>query len=319
MKTKSKPLVRGTRVNYFNHTYGTVNGRSKSGLKIASGLMSAVIVFGGIGVGATKLLEQDHKKPASSLQRQSVTVDTSKKAGEADQLKNASTKAREDEQLAKQIKSKLRDVPGGQKWSVYVRDLKSDRMASVNADDVRAATGFGNLFAALPLEAKTPSERWTYKIGTQTIAGCIQTLISSNDKNCEQSLSRYYDAKNADNVLNGLGFKKTTVSGKEKKTTAREAGDLLYRLQNSQLLSDKARRAVFDGLYGQKNRDGLAKDCNSPECFVANVVSEDNDARHDAAIITSGDTQYVVVIMTNGASWSQIANVSKDIFQMFKP
>lgn len=320
MKTKSKSLVRGKRVNYFNHDYGVVNGRSKSGLKVISGLMSAVIVLGGLGVGVTKVIDHTQsKKSVASLQRESVTGDVDKKSGQADQLKSATTKAREDEALAKEIKNKLKNVPGGQKWSVYVRDLNSDRMASINADDTREAAGFGNLMMTLPLESKTSSERWGYKAGRQTISNAVQSMINKNDKDSAQSLTSYVDMKNADSLLNGQGFKKTTIQDKTKKTTAREMGDLLYRLQNSQLLSDKARRVVFDGLYGQQQRDGLPKACVTPECLTANVTSEDNGARHDAAIITSGDTKYVVVIMTNSGSWSQIADVSKDIFQMFKP
>lgn len=279
-----------------------------------------MVVLGGLGAGVNAALNYQQNKAQPAFQREgTVAVETQKPAEESsEKLKSAATKAREDEQLAKQVKSKLKNVPGGQKWSVYVRDLNSDRMASINADSEVNAAGLSNLFLVAPLEAKMPSNKWTYKAGKQTIGGCVEQMIKANDANCIQTLKQYTNMKSADDVNKSLGFKKTTISGKDTETTAREAGDLLYRLQTGQVLSDKARRTVFDGLYTQKSREGIPAGCDQ-KCLVANITGEANGVRSDAAIVTTGSSKYVVVIVANGASWSQIADVAASIRLTMQP
>lgn len=321
MKNKFSPLRRAKAVYYFEHRNGVLESKPKSATHTQkfSGVLVALFIFGGTGVAAKQLLDyrQERMSPSASLQRQSTPVDTSQKASEEDKLKDANKKAREDEQLAKNVKSKLKNVPGAQKWSVYIRDVKSDRMASINADNTFEATNLSNLFMTIPLEAKLDSASWNYRAGKSTVAKCVQLMISSSDATCSQSVSQYADLKNSEGVLNGASFKKTTLKDKQQ-TTARETGELLYRLQSSQLLSDKARRIVFDGLYGQKMREGIPAGCDQ-KCLIANIAGESKTVRHDAAIVTTGDSQYVVVIMTNGGSWSQIADVASFVHQELKP
>lgn len=320
MKIKITALRRNKRVYYFNNNYGVLRN-STLRYHLASGAMVVVFAFGMVKVGSAAYANysQGKKKAPVTYQRQTAEVDTSKKSDESsDKLKNAPTKAREDEQLAKDIKSKLKNVPGGQKWSVYVRDMNSDRMASIGADETREAAGLGNLFMTMPLEAKLPSKSWGYKAGQQTVANCVQSMISSNDSGCISAVSKYANLKNANSVLSGLGFKKTNVTPKEQQTTARETGDLLFRLQSSQVLSDKARRVVFDGLYGNKMREGIPAGCDQ-SCLVANITGENGSVRHDAGIVTVGQAKYVVVVMTQGASWSQIADVAAHIRTTLQP
>ncbi len=314
MKIKFSSLRSGKKVYYYKHEHGVLKTKAKKNRYQAfSGAMVALFIVGGVGVLTMEALEyrQERIGSTASLQRQATPIDTTKKAGEEDKLKAANTKAKEDEQLAKKVKAKLKNVPGGQKWSVYIRDVKSDRMASINADNTFESASLSNLFLTLPLESKLPSANWGYKAGSSTVAKCVQSMISSADGTCVQLLNQYADVKNSEGVLSGAGFKKTTLKDKQQ-TTARETGDLLFRLQNSQLLSDKARRAVFDGLYSQNMREGIPAGCDD-KCLVANITGENKSVRHDAAIVTSGESKYVVVIMTNGGSWSQIADVAKEI------
>jgi beta-lactamase class A len=318
VKIKVLPHKRDTRVVYFEHRHGVVQAKKKSVVRTMSGLMTVLVVFGGIGVGFTQYekWQQNHTTAVSS-QREDISVDTTKTT-EADDLKKAPTKAREDELLAKEIKSKLKNIPGGQKWSVYVRDLNSDRMANVNSDQTYDAVSLANIFTVAALENKVPTSNWGYTGGSQSLTKCVQEMISKKDSSCAKTVAQYADYKNIDSINESLGFKKTTVTDKKKETTARETGELLSRLQNSQVLSDKARRIVFDGLYGQKTRDGIPASCTD-KCLIANIAGENKNVRHDAAIVTSGKSKYVVVVMTSGGSWSQIAEVGSTVRLALQP
>lgn len=319
MKNKITALARKNRVYYFNTRHGVLQKKVTSWYHLASGMMVLVLAFGVFKVGAIAFDQYNQNRQKAPLSYERAQDAHQQSDSESDEkLKDVPTKAREDEQLAKDIKDKLKNVPEGHKWSIYVRDLNSDRMASIDADDKREAEGVGNLFSAIALESKTPSYRWTYWAGGSTVQDCMQAMISFNDKDCERSLRWYMDLENANAAIKGHGFEKTNVTPDIKETTARELGDLLFRLQNSQVLSDKARRVVFDGLYGSHMREGIAADCNE-DCLVANVAGENDAVRNDAAVVTVGDTKYVVVIMTPGASWNQIADVAAHIKTTLQP
>lgn len=321
MKIKINPFKDGKKVYYFDHRYGVLQDKGRLKYKIFSSLITALFIFGGTGFAVSKFADySQHKQATAALQRQSVQVDTNQKDEEPNKLKDAVPKAREDEQLAKQIKDKLKNVPGGQKWSVYVRDVKSDRMASINADDSFEAANLSNLFMVAPLEAKIPAANWAHRGGKQTLTKCVEAMINSSDLDCAQSVSRSADIKNAHAVNSSLGFKKTHMNEKEQKTTPRETGDLLFRLQKGQIVSDKARRIVFDGLYGQKMREGIPAGCVEPQCLIANIAADSKGVKHDAAILTTDKAQFVVVIMSNnGASWSQMSDVSAAIRLAMQP
>lgn len=111
---------------------------------------------------------------------------------------------------------------------------------------------------------------------------------------------------------------KTSLTAKEQKTTAHDVGELLFRLQDGKVLSDKARRIVFDGLYGHKLREGIPAGCDQ-SCLVANITAESKNIRHDASIVTAGDSKYVLVVMTKDASWSQIADFASAIRSELQP
>lgn len=319
MKISLKALKRTKKVYYYNRA-GVLDKKVTSKVRAASSLAVAVFMIAGVGSISKYAISyvQDNRQ-AAGVQRQAVAIDTTKKSEEEDKLKNAEKKAREDEELSKAIKSKLKNIPGGQKWSVYVRDVNSDRMANVNSDSLMDAAGFENLLVTVPLESKQPADKWNYRAGKSTIVKCVEEMIRSSDDTCEQSIDKYADLKNAESVLSGHGLKKTVLNSKEKKTTAREMGELLFNLQNGQTLGDKARRAVFDGLYSHNNREGIPSACNHNNCLVANITGETEGFRHDAAIVTAGSSKFVIVIMTQGASWSQMTDLSSMIRSEVQP
>lgn len=320
MKTKIRPLRRGKKVYYFKHHNGVLENKKHARLQAISGTLVALFIVGGVGALSLQVLEMRQENAASNaLQRQAAPIDTSQKASEEDKLKNADKKAREDEQLAKKVLTKLKNVPGGQDWSVYIRDVKSDRMVNINADEQREAASLSNLLITAPLESKFPSEKWRYRAGNTTVAKCVEALISAKDESwCRRSIDRYADVDNATSILKGFGLKDTKLSATEEKTSARDMGELLFNLQNSGVLSDKARRAVFDGLYGHSMREGIPAGCDQ-SCLVANITAENENVRHDAAVVTAGESQYVLVIMTKDASWSQISDVAFDIRLELQP
>ncbi len=221
--------------------------------------------------------------------------------------------ATEDKGLADTIQKKLDTMPKNTQWSVSVRDLKSERMANVNADTSTEAASLFKLFLLPSLEKKLSADNWKVKLGGKTTAACVEAMIKVSDNDCAVAVGGYINWKSIDDYNRGLGFTATTVNSKTvQTTTSREVSQMLYRLQNSQILSDKARRIVFDALYEQKYRSGIPAGCGQ-ECLVGNKTGENGPVKHDAAVVTHGASQYIVVIMSTNASWAQVADVAHTV------
>lgn len=313
MKSK-KRSIRGPRIQYFRYGVGVVNAKT-SRLKVgAASVMSitllATSIYGGLHmyrVNQVALREnqqsQHEQKPEQSQTEQ----------------RESAKKAYEDEGLAKIINKKVKEMPRGTKWSVSVRDLKTERMANVNADDMREAASLYKLFLFAPLDAKLSAKDWKGHVKGKSIESCAELMLKISDNDCAVALGNYASWKSIDTVNHSYGFKKTQLNSAEsQKTTAREVSELMYRLQNSQMLSDKARRIFFDGLYRQKLREGIPTGCG-PLCLVGNKTGELNNVRHDAAVVTHGEAKYIIVIMSEGGTWQQIADIARVVDQAMLP
>jgi beta-lactamase class A len=209
-------------------------------------------------------------------------------------------------------------MPKNQKWSVFIRDLNSERMVSINADDRMQSASLYKLFLLPPLENKLPAKNWNSRLGAHTINDCVTAMIRVSDNLCGEAVGNYVGWQYIDKYNQNVGFTKTKIGSSAQQTTAREVGDLIYRLQNAQILSDKARRLIFDGLYGQKLRMGIPTGCGE-ECLVGNKTGEDGPVKHDVAVVTHNSAKYVVVIMSENASWSDVASVAHTVDQALLP
>lgn len=236
-----------------------------------------------------------------------------------EQIDQKSLQAKEDTSLVKTIQEEVDQMPEGSEWEVSLRDLKSGRMANVNSDTSMQAASIYKLFLLAPLEKKINADNWRSVIGKTSINDCVMAMIKVSDNDCPQSLANYINWKNIDPHNQTLGFKNTKINSKDgQTTTARDVSEMMYRLQNSQILSDKARRLVFDALYEQKSRSGIPAGCGS-ECLVGNKTGDLDGYRHDAAVVTHGSSKYVLVIMTKNATWGQIADLAGTIDREMLP
>lgn len=313
MKSKSR-AIKGPKVHYFKHDLGVVNAK-RSRLKIGVSLCMS-LTFVAVGSYSAITLK------ATSLAQRASDIARAEQKPEEKQPKQqeTSTRAREDEALAKEIQKKLREMPKGTNWSVSVRDLNSERMANVRADEIMDSASLYKLFLFAPLDRKLETtSSWTSRLSGQQIENCAELMIKVSDNGCAVKIGNYVKWDNIDALNRSHGFTKTKLnSATSQQTTSREVADLLFRLQNSQILSDKARRVFFDGMYRQKLREGIPKGCG-PECLVGNKTGELGGIRHDAAIVRHDKAHYVVVIMSEGGTWQNIADVAHSVDQMMLP
>ncbi len=218
------------------------------------------------------------------------------------------------EALTELIREKLDDFPKDQKWSVFLYDFKDGNSVEINPNMVLPAASLYKLFLLEALESKLPYDKWAYTWTSDwtNISQCVEEMLQKSDSPCAETLSNYIGW----GVVNGLnrknGFVHTSISGTDGRvTTVSDVGELLIRLQKGQILSDNARRFVFDTLYQQINNEGISKGCK--DCRVADKIGEMNGVANDAGIITHGSRSYALVIMSEGGSLKQITELTKMI------
>ncbi len=137
-------------------------------------------------------------------------------------------------------------------------------------------------------------------------------MLRVSDNACGQAIGGLINWSYADTFNESIGFSKTKISdGKGGKTTAREVGELFVSLRKGEILTDKARRQVFDSLYGQKHASGIPAGCS--ECRVANKTGDVNGFVLDGGVITHGKDSYVLIVMSKGGSFAQIAEVTRSV------
>lgn len=308
---RNKKLFAGPKVRYFEHSAGVVNTRKPLILTV---FLPSVIVMALLGAGGVYGYN-NYLKPVAVASAQEAPVEVPKPVEEADTspVEQKAFQAKEDVGLSGTIKEKLDTMPKDTKWSVSVRDLNSGRMANINADNQMESASLYKLFLLAPLEKKISADNWKSKVGDKTINACVEAMIKVSDNDCPQALGNYINWKTIDTYNESLGFKNTKIGKKDQQvTSSRDVSELMYRLQNSQILSDKARRLVFDALYGQKYRTGIPTGCGS-ECLVGNKTGDLSKVKHDAAIVTHGSAKYVVVVMSEGGSWQQIGDIARAV------
>ncbi|MBI5357440.1 serine hydrolase [Candidatus Saccharibacteria bacterium] len=308
MKRKLK-LFRVGRRTYFHHSNGIVVQKNRlQATFLAMTIMTAVSsgFFVAVEYALPALRQSSYFQNSKKIDAETVVS--------AEALPDTSVKdpiKQDDDALRDQIQRRIEGYPGNQNWAVFVYDLNSDKTVSINAEKEFDSASLYKLFLLEALEKKLPQDQWRKtKIDRLRISDCVQAMLKTTDDPCSEELGAYLDWKSVDDTNAKNGFPKTKLSGNDgRKTTAGEVGELLIRLKKGHILSDKTRRFVFDALYQQNYSKGIPLGCSN--CRTANKSGELTGVSHDAGIVTHGPNSYVVVVMSQGGNFDQIADITK--------
>lgn len=307
-KLKLSDIGRNT---YFHHDNGVVIRKKLS--IVATLYASTLLVIGGGFFITYSYALPVIKKNIKNFQNQQPVQTASVVGLEPKSDENVRPEIqKENEILSGLLKDKLATYSKGQNWSVMMYDLQEGSSVNINTDRTFGASSLYKLFLLEALEEKLPFDKWskTKLPDRTTIQKCVEDMLKNTDSACAEDLGGFigWDKVDELNAKNGyIGTKLTGTDGR--KTTAKDVGELLTRLKKGEVLSDKARRFVFDALYQQVNTRGITVGCNG--CRAADKLGEASGIAHDAGIVTHGDKSYVVVLMSEGGNFDQIAELTK--------
>ena len=156
--------------------------------------------------------------------------------------------------------------------------------------------------------------KWTDKITPdRNLSVCFDDMIVKSDNTCGALLLEKVGNKNVNNDARDIGCTGTSfVGGDNIKTTSADLSLLLAELQSGQILNQQANRDILiNAMKRNVYRKGIPAGITNST--VADKVGFMDGLLHDASIVYSPNGTYILVIMTDGSSWSTIADFAKQI------
>jgi len=207
-----------------------------------------------------------------------------------------------------------KDHPGT--FGVQLIELSGKRRRAAYEESRQFVTASTyKLFVAYGTLKKIDAGEWQWSnpsAGGRDTAACFDDMIVKSDNACAEALLERYGYNNLTRDIRALGLSNASgFIGDTPKSTAADLGLLMAMLESGQMPIQPASRDRFSGaLKRNVYRQGIPAGVTGT---VADKVGFMDGLFHDAAIVYSPSGTYVLVIMTDGSSWANIAELTKQI------
>ena len=202
-------------------------------------------------------------------------------------------------------------------YGVKMVELSGQRRnAAYNSSRVFSTASTYKMFVAYSvlLRIESGDISWTdSSYGGYTVSTCFDKMLKLSDNECavDLLLGIGYDKVTAD--AHAIGATNTNFNlSKGISSTPNDEAHLLSLLYSNQLLNQQSSRNRFiETMKGNVYVAGIPT--GIPNVEIADKVGFMDGLLHDAAIVYSPKGTYVLIIMTDNASWADIAALAKDI------
>lgn len=189
------------------------------------------------------------------------------------------------------------------------------RRATYNSNHSFTSASVYKLFVAYSTlkRVEAGTWQWTDQIqGGRDLATCFDDMIVKSDNACGEALLAKIGYVAITNEAHAIGCVGTSFLGSDGiKTTPDDLALLLAMLQTGQILSQQfSRDRLINAMERNIYRQGIPAGVSSK---VADKVGFMDGLLHDAAIVYGPSGPYVLVIMTDGSSWANIADLTHQI------
>lgn len=189
------------------------------------------------------------------------------------------------------------------------------RRASYNGNKSFTTASTYKLFVAYSTLKRVEAGTWQWSDqiqGGRDLAKCFDDMIVLSDNACASTLLPKIGYTNITNEARAIGCGNTSFLGNDGiKTTPEDLSLLLAQLQTGQILSQQSSRYRWiDAMKRQVYRQGIPKGTSG---VVADKVGFLDGLLHDAGIVYATTGPYVLVIMTDGSTWGNIAELTRQI------
>lgn len=187
--------------------------------------------------------------------------------------------------------------------------------ASVNGSKVYTPASTYKLFVAYALlkQIEGGQRHWEdAATAGQSIAQCFDNMIINSDNTCGQWFGGQIGWRTITDMIHAVGLSNATSLNTLQGfvATADDEALFLTKLQTGQLLNPDSTARLLGVMQRQVYRTGIPAGAGAS---VADKVGFLDGLLHDAAIVYAPSGTYVLVIMTNGSSWGQIADATRQV------
>jgi len=154
---------------------------------------------------------------------------------------------------------------------------------------------------------------WNSSLNGTTLRACFQRMILQSDNDCPEAwISRYgFAALTAQ--AHAIGATNTTFSYDNMRTTAGDLATVLTQLYQGTLMNADDASLMITAMENQVYRAGIPAGM-ATHGTVADKVGFLDGLLHDAGIVYSDKGDYVLVVMTNQATWGDIAATASAVY-----
>jgi beta-lactamase class A len=212
------------------------------------------------------------------------------------------------------------------KFGLYVKDLKTGEVASVEADRVMTSASLYKLFVAQRTLAQVDLGQWQLSDsaggGTgRTIDGCLSLMITVSDNGCGRALGDKLGWGKQNQALSVEGYHDTDLATPQK-TSARDVAYMFEKLYRGTLLSSRSSDAFMSLLKNQRVNNRLPVGLPAGT-VIAHKTGDLEGYVHDAGIVYGPKTDYLVVVLsgawnTPGTAATQFGNLSGQLWNYFE-
>lgn len=259
--------------------------------------------------------------PATGNKRGSVSSSSSSNS-------SSSSSSSSDGSLKSQINSYLSSSAASGTWSVYVKNLKTNKVVDINASKKMNSASSIKLFVLASAYDKAKSG----SVSEASFKANSRKMIVYSDNSATNSV---IDTIGGMSVVNSYvrknGYSSTTLnrkfggsytsSGVNNYTSARDTGVLLEKVYNGSLVSSSYSKTMLDFLKNQNTRSKIPAGVSSGT--VANKTGEipDQGIENDSAIVYTSGADYVISVMSNTSNYSKaitdIAKISNIVYKYY--
>lgn len=202
--------------------------------------------------------------------------------------------------------------------SVSVTELTgSRRRASYNSDNVLISASTYKLYVAYSTLLRIESGYWSWSDQIlddgRDLTTCFNDMIVYSDNDCAESLAARAGWENVNTEAHEIGCNSTSLTSDDgyARTSSADLSLFLAQLQTGQILNQQSNRdLLINAMKSQVYREGIPSGVSGE---VADKVGFINGVLNDAAIVYKPNSTYILVIMTDGASWEIIADFASKI------
>lgn len=196
----------------------------------------------------------------------------------------------------------------------YIELSGDHRNAGYNENRIFETASTYKLFVAYSTLLRIDDGRFSLNdqiAGGRNLATCFDDMIVKSDNDCAEALLYKIGQAQVTNEIQALGLKNTSFMKSYIQSTAADEALFLGMLENNQLkIKPDSRARLLGAMKRNIYRNGVPAGASGQ---VADKVGFLYALLHDASIVYSPGGVYVLVVLTDGSSWSAIADLTREI------